>query len=102
MCPIAFWGCHVLFLVGKCFGFKGGSFERGPRFELGEFMGRIFLWVRRWDFHGGRRLLGVSAVLFVALSLGEGERESLREPERVRERTRRLRLELEARWRAPD
>jgi len=65
-------------------------------------MGRIFLWVRRWDFHGGRRLLGVSAVLFVALSLGEGERESLREPERVRERTRRLRLELEARWRAPD
>ncbi|CAL6110681.1 Hypothetical_protein [Hexamita inflata] len=75
-------GGHVLFLVGKCFGFKGGSFGRGPRFKLGEFMGRIFLWVRRWDFHGGRRLLGVSAVLFVAWALSSDKRESEREQER--------------------
>ncbi|CAL6076479.1 Hypothetical_protein [Hexamita inflata] len=82
VCPIAFRGGHVLFLVGKSFGFKGGAFGRGPRFRLGEFMGRNLLWVRRWDFHGGRRLLGVSAVLFVAGSLGEGEREQERERER--------------------
>ncbi|CAL6004879.1 Hypothetical_protein [Hexamita inflata] len=79
VCPIAFRGGAVIFLVGKCFGIKGGSFGRGPRFKLGEFIGRIFLWVRCWDFHGGRRLLGVSAVLFVALSLGEVLRESKRE-----------------------